>query len=253
MHPQICLVPGSQPQVSIRDWVGAAAEAGFRFLALQAAQLETYLAARPLPVLDDLLRDYQVYLGGIYISLPQDVGEAYEALLFRSRFMECCTCLDALGGGVMVLSLAEGVSVARDLIAQTLADLVQIAAPFDVRVALTCSSGGSTVALGVAEGQELVRQAAPRNGGLALDADSLTGDVAQVAEWVRWVHLGDVSSFANQDGPTREHLVEFVRALAQSGFAGPYGVAPAPDIGPVSEAVRAARQIVLDLLVPFYD
>ena len=176
---QVCLSGPRTPEASLADHIRAASEAGFAALDLWAPTLDAYLATYPVIWLDMELQKHHVYatsISGIALR-PSDARE--DRAVQEARFLELCTHLDALGGGTIVLWPGAGQEEAPDD-AQAVPWLVHmlkrcsdLAAPFEARIAFEFQAGASSGVRTLAASQEVVRQVARGNVGLAFDVGQL--------------------------------------------------------------------------------
>jgi sugar phosphate isomerase/epimerase len=274
MNVQLCLVTGSWGDVSFETQVRAAAGAGFTCLDLWLPAVDAYLAAYPLSLLEDLLRTHGTYPTIFSGMEPLALRPQQEYLLVQSHFVDLCARFDALGGGTVVvypgLRTGKELSVGNSeqaMIAElsyALRELSALAAPFEVNVAFEFCSGSGSSAHTLAQAQEIVRQTARGNVGLALSTLHfyLSGGVPEEMDrldagqpWL--VRLGDTRGAPGAKPCVGDRvpvgrgvipLREICGQLAARGFRGPYSVELFPQRRPILEAAQAARKAALDVL-----
>jgi 2-keto-myo-inositol isomerase len=254
------------PDSSLADDVRAASEAGFSALDLWAPKLDDALATYPVVWLDIELQKQGVHAASVSgVELPHPARQE-DALVLRARFLELCTHLDALGGGTIVAwpgaspaSVGRGTEAASWM-AGVLRRYSNLAAPFEVRIALEPRANGHSVVRTLAAAQEVVQGVNRSNVGLALDIELLRESGAKPEDlqaldvsklWLVRLEGGGLSPTTMQQA--------ICKRLADKGYRGPYCIqwpAPAPADGHSKDAMvecaRQARQAALEMLTPLY-
>ena len=269
---QLCLSARSSGDASLEGQVQAAAYAGFRCIDLWAPELEAYLDNYPVAFLDATLGKHGVYAAAVSGTEPLLFRTRTESAVIQAHFLELCTRLDALGGGLVLAypgprhNWMASDSESADWAVHTLRGLADLAAPFDVRVAFEFRAGVHSLVRSLAQSQEIIRRTARRNVGLSLSTVEFhrSGGLPQQLDTVDmeqlwFVHLGDARDACTEtvrpeEGTLPGHgdipLKAICGKLAERGFLGPYGVqvyAPPSDL---AEAARAARDAVLEMFMP---
>jgi 2-keto-myo-inositol isomerase len=267
---QLCLGVTASIGEPLTVAIRAAARAGFRCLDLGVPKLEAYLADYPLILLDAYLRENGVYAASISGMELFPFRSKVGLLTIQAHFLELCTRLDALGGGIIVVYPAlrpdwdvseKEVSVQTASVLQRFSDL---AAPFEVNIAFEfrCDEIGSVRSL--AHSQQIVQRVARPNVGLALNTlefylgGSEPEEIDELDVGRLWlVHLADAKG-DDRTAPRREDLAlpgygavpvkEICERLTDKGFRGPYSVAAVSDQRPLGEAALSVRQAALDVL-----
>lgn len=205
---QVCL----SADLPIERAARVASEAGLRCLDVSAAALEAYLATYPVALLDTTLSQHDLYIAVVSECGPIPVRAGSQGLLLEARFLDICTHLDALGGGV--IAVARGTSGTVDQVVRALRALAELAAPFDIRIVLDCSDGEQPPREQVRAGMAIVERVKHSHVGLALDLDALADARQLDVERLGAVRVG---------GGT-EPRSEAVALLAALGFGGPVSV-----------------------------
>jgi sugar phosphate isomerase/epimerase len=284
---RLCLSEPRATAPSLRDDVRAASEAGFSSLDLWAPKLDDCLATYPLIWLDMHMQEHGVYPLSISGLEPLLWNTREDRLVYQARFLELCTHLDALGGGILVVHLGasstddgEPATIRQPPMVRALRDCSDLAAPFEVRVALEFQAGAGSALWTLSASQEVVHSVERNNVGLALGIDQLreSGGKPEDVEaldvkrlWlVRLAAPSPVPPFQwrTEEGRPSDSaggrlLAAFQEALCQRlaarGFRGPYCVRPPEPASSgqrsadaLIEGARQARQAALDLLTPLY-
>ena len=269
---RLCFAGVPSMDIPIETEIDAAAQAGFTGLDLWAPKLDNHLDTYPVVLLDARLREHNLHMvaqSGTELVFLQSKAER---VVVRARFLETCTRLDAMGGGLIIVSptsISEsrvGGSDITDGTARTLLDFADLAAPFEVRIAFEFRGGRHSSVRSLAHSQEIVERVARRNVGLALSTyqfylgegslDEIDGmDVTKL--WL--VHLADAEgSPAGISADESRTLIgegvvpvrQVCARLAFKGFRGPYSVEMPSWQRPLSETALSARQAALELLTP---
>ena len=255
---RLCL-SDTDPGTSIEQVIRAAAETGFSCLDVWAPALETYLATYPLVVLDALLGERRLHIAAISGLDPLPIGSRERLLLAQARFLDLCVHLDTLGGGILVVELEQYAGDERTertvttLTAHALQSLSDLAAPFEVRIALAAGHADrqSTVR-SLAHSCEIIEHTARHNVGLALDVQGC----AQTTDALSEVEALDLDKvwLAHLDTEKRADKSSAPRAvcahLRDRGFRGPYSVRPPPGTASPVERARMAREVAMALVLP---
>lgn len=266
---QLCLRGEPTAEVPLDALIRAAAQAGYTCLDVAADTLADYLDSYPLAWLDARLREDRVYIAavdgpGALASTPQ-----VETLIGRAQLVETCTHLDALGGGVVTIRLGaqlDTIGLAGDhtaWIVGALRTLSDLAAPFEVRLALEVGACPERPVRSFAHSREIVRQVARPNVGFSLDASTLCLDDRELGQTDAWnidrlwlVRLANDGHMCSEAAKPKPHapvaerpsaLRELCLRLSARGFVGPYSVPLSSGDRPLAEAARAARLAVLRL------
>lgn len=267
---RLCLGGTRRMDISLEEEIAAAAQAGFASLDLWAPKFDDYLAIQPVAMLGACLQEHSVYIAAIRGVDPIPPNSRPEDLLAQARFLEQCTRLDALGGGIIVVHPGsrpdQGIST-QEVVARTvraLRDLSSLAAPFEVTVALEFCSNARSLVRSMEVSQEIVGLVARENVGLALSTLQFHLGKAQVKDLdaldvqrLCLVRLGDLAdvpmdSVRDEDrvlpGWGVVPLAEICGRLADRGYRGVYSVElPAPH-SVLLEAALAAWRAASDVL-----
>jgi sugar phosphate isomerase/epimerase len=177
---RLCLSQSRSPTSSLEEDLAIASAAGFTHIDLWSPKLDNYLATYPIVWLDIKLREHHVYPAAVSgMELAVRTGQE-EDLVHQAQFLELCTHMDTLGGGIIVVhpkvQIEDGDSEVKATLAQTVPWMVRalhtysdLAAPFDVHVAFEFRSDVHSPVRTLAASQEIVRQAARSNVGLSLN------------------------------------------------------------------------------------
>ena len=275
---RLCLRVTDAGETPLKEIISLAAEAGFSRLDLSAPVLESYLADFPVTWLDARLQEHGLYVAAIsgielVVAYPASLvapGPNDERLLTQAHFLELCTRLDALGGGLIIAHPGshphrETREQAMDtLVVRALRDLSDLAAPFDVQVVFEARGTLDGFESSVSASQDIVRRAGRSNIGLALDAshfciEESTSQVLAALEpgELALVYQGDVTGqftdaanvpnrmLPGCGGVPLKALGEF---LAPKGFSGLYSV-ELPRVERLSLShIVSAREAALALL-----
>lgn len=267
---QLCLSGPRTPDVSLADHVRAASEAGFLALDLVASSLDATLAMYPVIWLYIELQKHHVYATSVS-GVELLAGQTREdTLVHEADFLNLCTRLDALGGGTVAVWPGIGAGGERDRtqtaswIVRALRSYSALAAPFEVRIAFESPPGAYQATYTLKARQEIVRQVARGNVGLALSIEQLRKENSGPED----LETLDVSKLwlvrlesALLQSPTSRGEEPICKHLAAKKFHGPYCVAwpPSAPAAPQTagsdsliERVRRARQVALELLAPLY-
>jgi 2-keto-myo-inositol isomerase len=276
---QLCLSTAHSTSTSLEEDIRIASEAGFTCLDAWEPKLEPHPAAYPVAWLDARMREGKVYLAavsGLELLPPYPAGSALPGIagyaagyaVLQAHFLELCSWLDALGGGIVVVRpglLPGGSTGEKAVIAglvRELRGLAALAAPFEVQIAFEFRGSAGSPVHTLQDGQDLIRLVAQHNVGLALSTVELSVSGSRPDEigpldisQLKLVHLGDVAHLA-PEGPQDEERVlpghgvvplrEICKRLAARGFRGPYSVEP--PAGQPAESAGLARQAALDML-----
>jgi hypothetical protein len=284
---RLCLSEPCATEPPLRDDVRAAGEAGFSSLDLWAPKLDDCLATYPLIWLDMHMQKHRVYPLSISGLEPLQWNTREDRLVYQARFLELCTHLDALGGGILVVHLGaslasdgESTTVGQSQLVRALRDCSDLAAPFEVQVALEFQAGTGSALRTLSASQQVVHSVERRNVGLALGIDHLreSGGKAEDVEaldvsklWLvrlatpspvpplRWPTEQGRPSDSAGGSPVSTFQQALCQRLAARGFYGPYCV-PLPEpasseqrsVDALIGRARQARQAALELLTPLY-
>lgn len=273
---QLCLSMAHSTGTSFEEGVRIASEAGFTCLDAWAPKLEAYQAAYPVAWLDARMREGNIYLAAAsgleflpsYPAGPALMGIDDDYAVLQAHFLELCSWLDALGGGIVVVrpSLLPAGPIGEKAVTaglvRELRDLGALAAPFEVQIAFEFRGRAGSPVRTLEGSLNLIRLVAQRNVGLALSTVDLSLGGSRPDEigplgtsQLKLVHLGDVADLS-PEGPQDEERVlpgqgivplrEICKRLAAQGFRGPYSVEP--PAGQPAESAALARQAALDML-----
>jgi hypothetical protein len=264
---QLCLRSEPAAGVPLDVLIHAAVQADYACLDITADTLAEYLATYPLGWLDARLREQGVYIAAIGALEPIALPSQVEALVGQAQLVEICAHMDALGGGVITLTHhrqpgdTQPGGVTITWLASVIRTLADLAAPFEVQLALECDVYAGGPAGSVAHCQEIVRRTARSNVGLCLNAyalcsDETMGQIDDLDLGTLWlVRLcGDVPSEASElpeRTPTTDRsafLGELYLRLSARGFVGPYSVTISPGDRPLTETARTARSEILRVM-----
>jgi sugar phosphate isomerase/epimerase len=176
----LCLSGCRSCTTSLEEDLAIASQAGFSCIDLWSPKLDEYLAIYPIVWLDMKLREQHVYpaaVSGVELAVR---ATREQDLVDQARFMELCTHLDTLGGGIIVVHPRvqgqDGDAAANAPSAQTVPGMVRalraysdLAAPFDVHVALEFRADAHSTVRTLAASQEIVQQVSQSNVGLSLN------------------------------------------------------------------------------------
>jgi len=260
MNAHLCLsLPPGEPDVLEAD-VRTAAQAGFRCIALPAPRLEAYMSAYPLAWLDAQLVAHGVYVGAVYdldplLSSPPAAASGpsnEDRLAAAAQFLTLCASVDRLGGGTLVVPAGPRPDpVSADLAAaHALSSLSDLAAPFEVQIALEapCSASGAKWRLEDALAV-LVRVQRP-NVGLCLRAQAAadTGDtlLSQGPTGAQRVKIVDLGTLPCTESRSRA-LQATLAWLVSEGYSGAFVVnaGTGRQLGDHAAKARAAAQALL--------
>jgi 2-keto-myo-inositol isomerase len=269
---QLCLSPRSPGDASLEGHVQAAAYAGFRCIDLWAPELEAYLGSYPVAFLDATLGEHGVYAAAVSGMEPLLFRTRTESPVIQAHFLELCTRLDALGGGLILAypgprpDWMASDSESADWAVHTLRGLADLAAPFEVRVAFEFRAGSNSLVRSLAQSQEIIRRTARSNVGLSLNTVEFhcSGGTPQQIDAVDiealwFVRLGDTrdtcaDTVGPEDWTLPGHgdvpLKAICEKLAERGFLGPCGIQVYAPPGDLAEVARAARDAVLEMFAP---
>jgi len=164
----------------VEEAVLAASKTGFRCLEMSLEAVEDYLAVYPLVVLDAFLAEYGCHIGatsGFALDADPTDNETGRWSLLQARFLEVCTHLDGLGGGILTLGAVAGKEHVP-----TLRALSALAQPYDVQLTLECGPAGNSEQLSPAEGADLLHRIRCPNVGLAYTVDKTEITLSQQAQ-----------------------------------------------------------------------
>jgi len=280
---RLCLSEPRAKEPSLGDDVRAASEAGFSSLDLWAPKLDDCLATYPLIWLDMHMQKHGIYPLSISGLEPLSWNTREDRLVYQARFLELCTHLDAMGGGILVVHLGafptshgESAIIRRPQMVRALRDCSDLAAPFEVQVALEFQAGANSDLRTLSASQEVVHSVERNNVGLALGIDQLRESRGKPEDlealdvnklWLVRLETGRrdpaVGKGRHSDGTGGDLLATFQEALCQRlaarGYHGPYCVTlPEPassgerPTNVLIEGARQARQAALELLAPLY-
>jgi 2-keto-myo-inositol isomerase len=277
---QLCLSTAHSTGTSLEEDIRIASEAGFTCLDAWAPKLEAYHAAYPVAWLDARMRERKVYLAavsGLELLPPYPAGSALMGIdgdyaddyaVLQAHFLELCSWLDALGGGIVVMrpgllpAGAIGEKAVTAGLVRELQDLAALAAPFEVQIAFEFRGRAGSPVRTLEGSRDLIRLVAQHNVGLALSTVdlSLGGSRPDRIEplgtsQLKLVHLGDVAGLSLKGSQDEERVLpgqgvvplpEICKHLAAQGFRGPYSVEP--PAGQPAESAALARQAASDML-----
>ena len=257
---RICLSTPRSSSTSLETEIRAASEAGITALDLWAPKLDACLATYPTIWLAMHLREHRVYataVSGRDLFSPATVEERS---LDEARFLELCAHLDALGGGLVVVGTdmrRESAAAQHEaLTIRALRGYANLAAPFEVQVALEYRSDGTCIEPAPSSGQAIVHRIARRNVSLALNTRELIKS-GTPPEALDALDIGILALVRIESELHLDRQRAICRHLADRGFRGPYCIEwPSDPQGPqpdsLAESARQARQAALDLLAPLY-
>jgi sugar phosphate isomerase/epimerase len=253
---QLCLNADQRGRLSLESKVQIAGQTGYSGLEVPVSELEATLASLPSAWLDSRLQAHRIHtliVGGVELPLG---SSTVDVLLARARFLELCTYLDAMGGGILAVRFAGGEGGAGGAVPAVrylLRGFADLAAPYEVSIAYEAATEETA---GVEAAYEIVQQAARTNLGLALNASSLGASGADIRlegslspATLKLVRLKARSMESTESRPAEEGIVGALCArLARTGFRGPYSVEPVLGAASPREGATAARKWALDLL-----
>jgi sugar phosphate isomerase/epimerase len=278
----LCLSGCRSPDATLEEDLRITNEAGLRCIDLWAPKLDEYLATYPIVWLDMKLREHHVYLAAVSgIGLTVHTTREQD-LLDQARFLELCTHVDTLGGGIIVVhpkaqivdwnAKAKATSQLVMAMVGVLRAYSDLAAPFDVHVAFEFRSDAQSALRPLATGQEIVQRVSRTNVGLALNTLDLCRSGVKPEELdaldmrrLKLVHLeGATVAPMPPRAPVKEEscLPVICGYLVAHGFRGPYCIAcpttqQADDLAPDDQAsplerVLEAKQAALDLFTALH-
>lgn len=239
---QLCLGRGDESETTLQEQVRAAAEAGFHCLDLSLPALDDYSASYPSIVLVTLLQQHELHVGMVSGLPPLAPDEPL--LLLRARLMALCADLDALGGGTVLLPMPLAPSAGEahpSILERALRALADVAAPFDVRLAVIPRLGQGDAGPVLTDAAALVDRIRRPNLGLGLDlaGGHVPAEIPAVFSQVLWaVRVGA----AVWEEEKASQLRALCTQLASAGYRGPYSVAPAPAASTLAEGARLAKE-----------
>jgi len=214
----------------------AASNAGFRCLELSIEAVEGYLAVYPLVVLDTLLVECGCHIGaisGFALDADPTENDTGQWSLLQARFLEICTNLDGLGGGVITLDNVVGKERVPAL--QALSALAQ---PYDVQIALECSAteGGERPSL--TKGVDLLQTILSPNVGLAYTVGEAEVSLSQQVQLDEFADRVLILRCPVSDKAEFRAIVDGRRGLCS--------IQPPAGLNPL-EAVRAAAEFATSM------
>ena len=251
----LCLHAGHRASVALDTAIRAAAQAGFVCLNLWAPGLEATLAIHPISWLDDLFQTYGLYPVAISGLEPLSLRPRADYVLFQSYFVDLCSRLDSLGGGLVVVAL-ESMADQPGMQAELeggLQKLSALAIPFDVRIAVDLQGAASSPSpqpyLGLSK--KIVSLPNLPNVGIALNVKQVRLNDKGLDELdalpVEKLWLVDLRDSTAQNDPLAKKVC---RHLADRGFQGPYSVELVCQENNLEQTIRATRQAALELFQP---
>jgi sugar phosphate isomerase/epimerase len=165
---------------SLEEDLAIASEAGLTYIDIWSPKLDEYLATYPIVWLDMKLREHHIYpaaVSGVELAVH---AAREQDLVNQAHFLELCTQLDALGGGIIVVhpgvQIENGNAEVKATSAKTVPWIVHalraysgLAAPFDVHLAFEFRAGTRSSVRTLGASQEIVQQVSRSNVGLSLN------------------------------------------------------------------------------------
>jgi sugar phosphate isomerase/epimerase len=258
---RLCLSESRSPSATLEEDLSIANEAGLTCIDLWSPKLDEYLATYPIVWLDMKLREHQVYpaaVSGVELAVRTT---REQDLIDQAHFLELCTHVDALGGGIIVVhprvqnrdGHAEVEAASAQIVPMTVRALrayADLAAPFDVHVAFEFRSDAYSAVRTLAASQEIVQQVSRSNVGLSLSTlnmyeSGVTPEELDALDMgrLKLVHLegalspplraqekaGESATCAllphGMPGQEESFLQVICGHLAAYGFRGPYSIA----------------------------
>jgi hypothetical protein len=226
----------SSPARTVEEAIYAASGTGFRCLELSIEAVEGYLAVYPLVVLDALLVEHGCHIGaisGFALDANPTENETGQWSLLQARFLEICTNVDGLGGGIITLD-----SVAEKEHVPALQALSALAEPYDVQIALECSAAKGDEWLSLTKGADLLQAIHSPNVGLAYTVGEAEVSLSQQAQLDEFADRVLILRCLVSDKTALRAIVDGHRGLCS--------IKPPAGLNPL-EAARAAAEIAASI------